>query len=241
MSLSIASRPVGDITVLTCTGRIVEGDEAATLETYVRKLLPWQRYFLLDLGGVTFIDSCGVGLLLRLRTIARTAAGDVKLCAANHRVCEVLRVTKLEEALPRYDSELEAITSFYTQVEADDPWRSAAVDVLCVHSSLDALAYAREVLKQAGYGVATASNVSDARLLMRATTPLVLVIAPDSRARLAALTGEEPASRLAVVAWPPDFSTEDAGAAAHELLAEVKRAVADAPKRATPPGRLGSF
>ena len=235
MSLSIASRSVGDISVVACTGRIVEGDEAATLEAYVKKLLPWQPYIVLDLGGVTFIDSCGVGLLLRLRTLVRAAAGDVKLSAANHRVCEVLRVAKLEDALPRYDSEPEAITAFYRPVEADDPWPSLAVDVLCVHPSLDVLAYARELLKQAGYGAATASNVSDARVLMRATTPPVMVISPDAQARLAALTGEAPASRLAVVAWPPDFSTEDAGAAAHQLLAEVNRAVASAAKRATKP------
>ena len=90
MSLSIASRSVGDITVLTCTGRIVEGDEATTLESYVKKLLPWQPYIVVDAGGVTFVDSCGLGLLLRLRTLARTAAGDLKLCAANHRVRDVL-------------------------------------------------------------------------------------------------------------------------------------------------------
>jgi hypothetical protein len=74
--------------------------------------------------------------------------------------------------------------------------------------------------------------VSDARVLMRATTPPVLVVDPDSQARLAALTGEDPAARLAVIAWPPEFSTEDAGAAAQELLAGVNRAIAGAAKRA---------
>ena len=154
MSLSIASRSVGDISVLTCTGRIVEGDEAATLEAHLQKLLPWQPYIVLDLGSVTFVDSCGLGLLLRLRTLARSAAGDLKVCAANPNVGEVLRVTRLDGVLRRYASELEAITAFYTPEKGDDPWRSLKVDVLCVHSSLDVLAYAREVLKQAGYGVA---------------------------------------------------------------------------------------
>jgi len=224
MSLSIASRSVGDITVLTCTGRIVEGDEATTLESYVKKLLPRQPYIVIDAGGVAFVDSCGLGLLLRLRTLARTAAGDLKLCAANHHVGEVLRVTKLAAVLPPYPSELEAITAFYTAVEADDPW-ALEKDVLCVHSSLDVLVYARELLKQAGYGVVTASNVSDARVLLRATMPRVLVIDSDSRARLAALTGEDPSTRLAVVGWPADFSTEDPGDAAHQLLSEVNRAL----------------
>jgi len=228
MSLSIASRSVGDIIVLTCTGRIVEGDEATTLESYVTKLLPWQPYIVVDAGGVTFVDSCGLGLLLRLRTLARTAAGDLKLCAANHRVREVLGVTKLAGVLPPYPSELEAITAFYTSVEADDPWARLEKDVLCVHSSLDVLVYARELLKQAGYGVVTTSNVSDARVLLRATRPRVLVIDSDSRARLVTLTGEDPSTRLAVVGWPADFSTEDPGDAAHQLLSEVNRALTDA-------------
>jgi hypothetical protein len=44
------------------------------------------------------------------------------------------------------------------------------------------------------------------------------------------LTGADLAARVAVVAWPDGFSTEDAGAAAHELLAGVNLAVADAPR-----------
>lgn len=231
MSLSITSRSLGDITALTCTGRIVEGGEATTLEGHVKSLLPRQPYIVVDLGGVAFVDSCGLGLLLRLRTLARTAGGDLKLCAPNHHVRDVLRVTRLEGALPHYESEPEAITAFYTSVASDDPWAPLKVDVLCVHSSLDVLAYAREVLKQAGYGTATASNVSDARVLMRATITRVLVIDPDSRARFAALSGEDPATRLAVVDWPTDFSKEEPGDAARHLLTDVTRAFADAPTR----------
>ena len=229
MSLSIASRSLGDVTVLTCTGRIVEGDEATTLESSVKKLLPWQPYIVVDVAGVTFVDSCGLGMLLRLRTLARTAAGDLKLCAPNHHVRDVLRVTKLGGVLTPYESELDAVTAFYTAAEADDPWAALKVDVLCVHSSPDVLVYAREVLKQAGYGAVTASNVSDARVLMRATIPRVLVVDPDSRIRFAALIGEDPATQLAVVELPSDLSTEDPGDAARQLLAEVSRALAVAP------------
>ena len=230
MSLSIASRSLGDITVVACTGRIVDGDEVTTLESHVKKLLPVQPYIVLHLGGVTVVDSCGLGLLLRLRTLARTAAGDLKLCAANHPVREVLRVTKLDGVLATYESELDAITAFYTPGEVDDPWASPEVEVLCVHPSLDVLAYARELLKQSGFGVATANNVSDARVLLRATTPLIMVIDSDGQARLTTLIGEDPATQLALVPWPADFSTQNPGEAAHQLLAGVKRALADVPR-----------
>jgi anti-anti-sigma factor len=223
VSLSIASRSLGDITVVACTGRIVDGDETTSLESHVKKLLPMQPYIVLHLGGITVVDSCGLGLLLRLRTLARTAGGDLKLCAANHHVREVLRVTKLDGVLATYESEPDAITAFYAPDKADDPWASPKVDVLCVHPSLDVLAYVREVLKQSGYGVATASNVSDARVLLRATTPRVMVIDSDWQARLATLIGEDPATQLALVPWPADFSTQNPGDAAQQLLAEVKR------------------
>ena len=229
MSSSVASRSLGDITVLACAGRIVDGDEANTLEAQVKKLLPMQPYIVLHLGGITVVDSCGLGLLLRLRTLARSAAGDLKLCAANHQVREVLRVTRLDGVLAPYESELDAITAFYTRDQADDPWASPEVDVLCVHPSLDVLAYAREVLKQSGYGVATASNISDARVLLRATTPSILVIDSDWQARLATLIGADPPTQLALVPWPADFSTQNPGDVAHQLLGEVKRVMADAP------------
>ena len=145
MSLSIQSRSVGDITVLTCSGRIVEGDESGVLESSVNELLPLQPYIVLDLGGVTFLDSAGLGMLLRLHSMARTAGGDLKICAANHRVREVLRMTKLQGVLPPHESDTAAITAFYTAAGTEADRASLEVDVLCVHPSQDVLAYARGV------------------------------------------------------------------------------------------------
>ena len=227
MSLAIEHRSVGEITVVTCTGRIVEGDEATTLESRVKSLFPMQRYIVLDLAGIAFIDSCGVGLLIRLRTFARAALGDLKLCAANRQVREVLRVTRLDRILAPFVSELEAVTAFYTPAEDEEAWAAPEVDVLCVHSSLDVLAYARELIKQAGYGVSTASNVSDARVLLRATKPPTLIIDADLQARLAALIQKDVASELTVIGWPSGFSTDDPGDAARELLSAVNRAFAE--------------
>jgi anti-anti-sigma factor len=225
MALSIQSRSIGDITVLSCTGRIVEGDESVALTGAVDTLLPLQPYVVLDLRGVSSIDSLGVGLLIRLRTLAQNAGGDVKICAANARVREVLRVTKLDGALRPHDSDEEAIAAFYSPADPPLNRSSLEVDVVFVHPSSDVLVYGSELLKRAGYGVTTASNVSDARVLVRATQPKVLVIARELHGRLLELAGDVPAS-VRLVILPGGFSHEDPGDAARHLLDEISRAVA---------------
>jgi anti-sigma B factor antagonist len=226
MSLSIESRVIGDITVLGCTGRIVGGDEAAALESRVDQLLPRHPYIVLDLRGVAFVDSLGLGLILRLRGIARAAAGDLKLSAANQHITEVLRVTKLTGVLPPYESESEAIADFYASRDAGDDRVPLEVDVLCVHPSPDVLAYARELLRRAGYGATTAANLSDARVLLHATRPPALVIGPEWQQKLAALDDSDRVSGVSVVPWPAEFSSEDPGEAAQQLLHQVGRVLA---------------
>jgi len=228
MTLSIEARSVGDITILTCSGRIVEGDESGALQSAVNELLPLQPYVVLNLSGVSFVDSAGLGTLLRLRAVAQAAAGDLKLCAVNSHFREVLRATKLTTVLVPYESEEEAIAAFYAPAETEDGRASLDVDVLCVHPSADVAAYARELLKRAGYGTITATNLADARVLVRATAPSVVVIPSEWQSSIATLTGSGLEGQVRVVLWPAHFSTEDPGDAAQQLLAGVAQRLAGA-------------
>src|SRR6059058_3057366 len=118
MSLALQSRSIGDIAVVACIGRLVEGPDTAALDSYVKELLPVQPHILLDFRDVSFIDSAGLGLLARLQTRARTAHGDLKLCAVGTHVREVLRITKLNTILKAYDTDVDAIASFYASTES---------------------------------------------------------------------------------------------------------------------------
>src|SRR5262245_34339335 len=222
MSLSIETRSIGDITVLSCAGRIVEGDESSVLASSVDTLLPLQPYVVLDLRGASYIDSAGVGLLLRLRTLAQRAAGDVKICAATPRIREVLRITKLDGVLRPHDSDEEAIAAFYSRTDAAQDRSSLEVDVVFVHPSADVLTYGSVLLKRAGYNITTASNASDARVLVRATQPKAIVITPDLYARLVDLGGVVLAETQ-VVLLPGDFSHEDPGDSSRQLLDDLSR------------------
>ena len=221
MPLSLQSRSIGDIAVVACDGRIVEGPDATALDSYVKDLLPVQPYILLDFRDVAFIDSAALGLLVRLLARARAAHGDLKLCAVRPHIREVLRVTKLNATLKAYDTDADAIAAFYASPASAEAPASLDIDVVCVDSSMDVLAYLRELLRQAGYGVTTTTNLADARILIRATRPKVLL----AGSAMCSLLASEVSGRCRVVELPADFSTADAGNAARQVLDQIGAAI----------------
>jgi anti-sigma B factor antagonist len=226
VSLSLQSRAVGEITVVTCHGRIVEGEETAALDSCVTRLLPLQPHIVLDLGGVSFVDSAGLGLLVRLHSSSRAAGGDLKLCALDERVRAVFAMTRLDTVLPPYQSDAKAVTAFYAPADAERPAFRLDVDILCVHASTDVLAYLCEVLRQAGYGVTSTTNAADARTLLNAMRPRVAVVGSEFRSRLVSSTPDSASARATRIVWLPDgFSTEEAGEAAQRLLEGVREAM----------------
>ena len=105
MPLWFRSRPVGDITVVECSGRIVEGAESAQLQQHLNDLLPVHPYILLHLGDVDFIDSSGIGLLVRFLARVQNTRGNLKMCAVSPKISQVLRITKLNTIFDAYESE----------------------------------------------------------------------------------------------------------------------------------------
>lgn len=112
MQLKISTRTIDDILIVDCSGRIIFGEESADLRDTVRKLLPDNKRVILNLGGVNYIDSGGLGTLVALYTTARNAGGSIKLANLTQRVGDLLQVTKLLTVFEVYDSEGRAIESF---------------------------------------------------------------------------------------------------------------------------------
>jgi anti-sigma B factor antagonist len=112
MQLQLTTRTVNGILVVNCDGRIVFGEESAELRDTVRKLLTQNNQVVLNLGGVTYIDSGGLGTLVSLYTTAHNAGGAVKLSNLTQRVGDLLQVTKLLTVFEVFDTEEEAIQSF---------------------------------------------------------------------------------------------------------------------------------
>ncbi len=229
MLLTYESRHVGDIAVVACRGSIAESKESAALQQYVDGLLRETPYIVADLGAVDFIDSCGVGLLLRLHTKARSAGGDLKLCALPARIAEVLRVTHLLTIFGTYGTQAEAIAACYDAAPSSHSQVTFQTNVLCVDGSRDVLAYVRELLKGAGYGVLTVTNIADAVVLSTATRPKLVIISAALRATSGAqafTNSSGGARRPAVIELPHEFSKDEAGHAARDLLERVRSAMA---------------
>jgi anti-sigma B factor antagonist len=211
MALSFSSRTIGDITVLKCDGRIVEGAESAALRQHVNEVLQHTPAIVLDLGDVHFIDSSGLGMLVRI--LARTGQDNLKLCGLTSRISETLKITRLSAVFDCYQSEAEALGAFYrTPTGSSRPSPFVAPSVLCVGKSAELLTYVQEVLRQAGLSVATIDNLPDAVTLLKATTPQVVLV--DHELRSAGTAGlVEMFNRLlgplAVVDLPPDFARQD--------------------------------
>lgn len=111
MQLKLTTRTVDGILVVNCDGRIVFGEESAELRDAVKKLLAQTNKLVLNLGGVTYIDSGGLGTLVALYTTAHNAGGTIKLSNLTQRVGDLLQVTKLLTIFEVYDTEEEAIQS----------------------------------------------------------------------------------------------------------------------------------
>ncbi len=112
MQLKLTTRTVDSILVVNCDGRIVFGEESAELRDTVKKLLTQNKKIVLNLGGVTYIDSGGLGTLVALYTTAHNGGGGIKLSNLTQRVGDLLQVTKLLTVFEVYDREDEAIRSF---------------------------------------------------------------------------------------------------------------------------------
>jgi anti-sigma B factor antagonist len=221
--LSLNTRSLGDVTIVSCTGRIVAGPENESLRDHVRALLPDRRDVVLDLAGVGFIDSSGLGTMVRLLTSLRRAQGDLKLCNLPDSVRKLLKLTNLILLFDTHGCEEDAVSAFYRRTTTARSPESKGPTALCIDQSSDVLAYLRELLCRAGFNVLTSNNIRDALILIRAAQPGVLIVGPS----LHATPGTQESFRtlsatLPVIELGENFSTSDAGQAAAELLEKIR-------------------
>ena len=117
--LHIVERRIGDVTVLELVGEMTLDDGDLVFRWKIHELLEEGRLkILLDLGGVTKIDSAGVGMLVAKLNTAHEKHGDIKLLHLTSRSSRVFGMMKILTAFETLEDEAQAIQSFARDVRS---------------------------------------------------------------------------------------------------------------------------
>jgi anti-sigma B factor antagonist len=220
------SRPVGDVVVVQCNGRIVAGAEVFSLQAQIAEVLPKHRDVVLQLEQVDFVDTSGLGALVGLVSSTRKKGGDLKLCSLQPRVRKTLEMTNLLSLFETYDSEAEAITAAYLGSRySKNKSGDAQSRVLCVCDSVLVSTFLREVLCAAGYSALTVGNVADAGILLQATKARLIILSANLQSvhgKPAKTIFEEIDPSVSILVLDPDFDRQDPGECASKLLESIR-------------------
>jgi anti-sigma B factor antagonist len=111
--MDIVERTVSDVTVLDLKGKMTLGEGDELLKDKINTLLAdGKKKLVLNLEGVPYIDSAGLGEIVRTFTTVSRQGGKLKLLNLTKRIEDLLSITKLLTVFETFDSEAEAIKSF---------------------------------------------------------------------------------------------------------------------------------
>jgi anti-sigma B factor antagonist len=111
--LDVKERQAGDVTILDLSGDVRIGEGAISLRDSIRNLADQgKKNVLLNLAGVKYMDSTGVGELIANYTTVKRQGGQLKLLNLTDRIQNLLVITKLLTVFDSYDNEAEALKSF---------------------------------------------------------------------------------------------------------------------------------
>jgi anti-sigma B factor antagonist len=111
--LNIKQRQAGDVAILDLDGQVRMGDSATALRGAIRGLVAGgNKKILLNLAGVKYIDSGGIGELIANYTTVGRGGGQMKLLSLTDKVQDLLVITKLLTVFDVYEDEAEALSSF---------------------------------------------------------------------------------------------------------------------------------
>ena len=111
--MQIEERAVGDVVVLDLKGKITLGEGDELLKDKVNSLVnQGHKKIVLNLADVPYIDSAGLGEVVRTYTTVSRQGGSLKLLSLTKRITDLLAITKLLTVFETHDNEADAIRSF---------------------------------------------------------------------------------------------------------------------------------
>jgi anti-sigma B factor antagonist len=112
--MQIDQQMKGEVTVIKVSGDITlnQGGDVLLKDKIQSLLQQGQTKLVLDLGGVSYVDSAGLGQLVQIHATTKGKGGALRLANVTKRLKDLLVVTKLVTVFDSYDSEADAVASF---------------------------------------------------------------------------------------------------------------------------------
>ena len=111
--MELDTKDDGDVTIITVQGDLVIGDAETHFKKTVTRLLEEGRiHLLVDMAGVGFLDSSGLGALVRALTNSQKEGGQTKLLHAGPQIRKLLQMTKLDSVFELHEDMEAAVSSF---------------------------------------------------------------------------------------------------------------------------------
>ena|ERR1700687_833946 len=111
--MNLTTREDGPVTILTVSGDLVVGEpEAAFKKTVTHLIEAGHVQLLVDLADVAFLDSSGLGALVRALTNTQKEGGKAKLLHVGPQIRKLLEMTKLDSVFEIHDDLETAVSSF---------------------------------------------------------------------------------------------------------------------------------
>ena len=111
--MKIEERALENVVVLDLKGKLTIGEGDELLKETIQKLMDQgHNKLLLNLEDVPYVDSAGLGEIVRTYTTVSRQGGSLKLLNLTKRITDLLAITKLLTVFDTFESEAEAVSSF---------------------------------------------------------------------------------------------------------------------------------
>ena len=111
--MEVNEQLIGNVNVISIEGNLKGGQEVISLHSTIKKSLDDKRdKIVVDLKGVEWMGSVGIGILICCLTAVKNAGGDLRLSGLNNKIQDLLRITKLEKIFNIYPNIQNAVESY---------------------------------------------------------------------------------------------------------------------------------
>jgi anti-sigma B factor antagonist len=111
-NFSVAIRQSGPISLLDVAGQLTSFETGALRDSVSRLLQQGRKDIVLNLSGLQYLDSSGIGELARIYVSLEKVGGQIRVVGLSHKVEEVLKITPLHQVFPEFPSQEAALESF---------------------------------------------------------------------------------------------------------------------------------